>query len=66
LFSFKLIGANFAMRWKHHFQNEELSKLNNAFYFIDFNAEEKRTVVFNKTLFNSNTEILEHMNWPSH
>jgi hypothetical protein len=43
-------------------------ELNNAFYFIDFNAEEKRTVVFNKTTFQFKpTEILlEHMNWPSH
>jgi thioredoxin-related protein len=34
------------------FKNEELIKeLNNNFYFVDFNAEEKRTVVFNKTSF---------------
>jgi thioredoxin-related protein len=34
------------------FKNEEIiEELNNAFYFIDFNAEEKRTVVFNKTTF---------------
>ena len=34
------------------FKNEEIIKeLNNAFYFVDFNAEEKRTVVFNKTTF---------------
>jgi hypothetical protein len=38
---------------KHHFQGN-YQELNNAFYFIDFNAEEKRTVVFNKTTFNSN------------
>ncbi|RTY85167.1 thioredoxin family protein [Flavobacterium sp. LS1P28] len=34
------------------FKNEEIIKeLNAAFYFIDFNAEEKRTVIFNKTTF---------------
>ena len=34
------------------FKNEEIIKeLNNAFHFVDFNAEEKRTVVFNKTTF---------------
>jgi thioredoxin-related protein len=34
------------------FKNEEIIKeLNNTFYFVDFNAEEKRTVVFNKTTF---------------
>ncbi|MDI5948386.1 thioredoxin family protein [Flavobacterium yafengii] len=34
------------------FKNEEIIKeLNNTFYFVDFNAEEKRAVVFNKTTF---------------
>lgn len=34
------------------FKNEEIIKeLNAAFYFTDFNAEEKRTVIFNKTTF---------------
>jgi thioredoxin-related protein len=34
------------------FKNEELIKeLNNNFYFVDLNAEEKRTLVFNKTSF---------------
>ncbi|TDE31441.1 thioredoxin family protein [Flavobacterium ranwuense] len=34
------------------FKNEEIIKeLNNNFYFIHFNAEEKRNVVFNKTTF---------------
>lgn len=34
------------------FKNEEIIKeLNNTFYFVDFNAEEKRTVIFNKTTF---------------
>ena len=34
------------------FKNEEIIKeLNNDFYFINFNAEEKRTVIFNKTIF---------------
>ena len=34
------------------FKNEEIIKeLNTAFYFVNFNAEEKRTVVFNKTTF---------------
>ena len=34
------------------FKNEEIiEELNAAFYFIDFNAEEKRTVIFNKTTF---------------
>ena len=34
------------------FKNEEIIKeLNAAFYFIDFNAEEKRTVILNKTTF---------------
>jgi thioredoxin-related protein len=34
------------------FKNEAIIKeLNTSFYFIDFNAEEKRTVVFNKTTF---------------
>ena len=34
------------------FKNEEIIKeLNNAFYFVDFNAEQKRKVVFNKTTF---------------
>ena len=34
------------------FKNEAvISELNTAFYFVDFNAEEKRTVVFNKTTF---------------
>jgi thioredoxin-related protein len=34
------------------FKNEEIIKeLNTGFFFVDFNAEEKRTVVFNKTSF---------------
>lgn len=34
------------------FKNEEIiEELNKAFYFIDFNAEEKRTVAFNNTTF---------------
>lgn len=34
------------------FKNESIIKeLNNTFYFVDFNAEEKRTVIFNKTTF---------------
>jgi thioredoxin-related protein len=34
------------------FKNEEIIKeLNNTFYFVNFNAEEKRTVIFNKTVF---------------
>ena len=34
------------------FKNDEIiEELNNAFYFIDFNAEEKRTIIFNKTTF---------------
>lgn len=34
------------------FKNEEIIKeLNAGFYFVDFNAEEKRKVVFNKTTF---------------
>jgi thioredoxin-related protein len=34
------------------FKNEAIIKeLNTSFYFIDFNAEEKRTVVFNQTTF---------------
>ncbi|RBN49955.1 thioredoxin family protein [Flavobacterium psychrolimnae] len=34
------------------FKNEEIIKeLNTAFYFVNFNAEEKRTVVFNNTTF---------------
>lgn len=34
------------------FKNEEIIKeLNNTFYFVNFNAEEKRTVVFKKTAF---------------
>lgn len=34
------------------FKNQEIIKeLNNDFYFINFNAEEKRTVIFNKTTF---------------
>ncbi|MFV8377678.1 thioredoxin family protein [Flavobacterium sp. LB3R33] len=34
------------------FKNEEIIKeLNTALYFVNFNAEEKRTVVFNKTTF---------------
>ena len=34
------------------FKNEHIIKeLNNNFYFIDFNAEEKRTILFNKTAF---------------
>ncbi|QIH39045.1 thioredoxin family protein [Flavobacterium sp. Sr18] len=34
------------------FKNEEIiQELNTAFYFVNFNAEEKRTVVFNKTTF---------------
>jgi hypothetical protein len=44
-----------------------IEELNNAFYFIDFNAEEKRTVVFNKTFsIQTHGKLLEHMNWPSH
>jgi hypothetical protein len=49
---------------KHHFQNEGIIEELNNFYFIDFNAEEKRTVVFNnKTTFQFKPrEIpLEHM-----
>ena len=34
------------------FKNETIiTELNAGFYFVDFNAEEKRTVVFNKTTF---------------
>ncbi|MGO4904934.1 thioredoxin family protein [Flavobacterium sp. W20_MBD1_R3] len=34
------------------FKNEEIIKeLNTGFYFVDFNAEEKRTVIFNQTTF---------------
>jgi thioredoxin-related protein len=34
------------------FKNEAIiTELNTGFYFVDFNAEEKRTVVFNKTTF---------------
>jgi thioredoxin-related protein len=34
------------------FKNESIIKdLNNTFYFIDFNAEEKRTILFNKATF---------------
>lgn len=34
------------------FKNENIIKeLNNNFYFIDFNAEEKRTILFNKATF---------------
>ena len=34
------------------FKNEEIIKdINNTFYFVNFNAEEKRTVIFNKTTF---------------
>ncbi|RTY88353.1 thioredoxin family protein [Flavobacterium sp. RSP15] len=34
------------------FKNKEIiTQLNSNFYFIDFNAEEKRTVIFNKTSF---------------
>ncbi|SHN17982.1 thioredoxin family protein [Flavobacterium xinjiangense] len=34
------------------FKNENIIKeLNDNFYFIDFNAEEKRTIVFNKATF---------------
>lgn len=34
------------------FKNEEIIReLNNTYYLVDFNAEEKRTVVFNKTTF---------------
>ena len=34
------------------FKNEAIIKeINNTFYFVNFNAEEKRTVVFNKTTF---------------
>ena len=37
---------------KTTFKNEEIIKeLNTAFYFVNFNAEEKRTVIFNKTTF---------------
>jgi thioredoxin-related protein len=34
------------------FKNEHIIKqLNDNFYFIDFNAEEKRTILFNKAIF---------------
>lgn len=34
------------------FKNEAIiTELNTSFYFVNFNAEEKRTVVFNKTTF---------------
>ena len=34
------------------FKNQEIIKeLNNTFYFVNFNAEEKRSIVFNKTTF---------------
>ncbi|MFV5697081.1 thioredoxin family protein [Flavobacterium sp. ZT3R17] len=34
------------------FKNESIIKeLNNTFYFIDFNAEEKRTIIFNNASF---------------
>ena len=34
------------------FKNEGIiSQLNTNFYFVDFNAEEKRTIVYNKTTF---------------
>lgn len=34
------------------FKNESIIKeLNSTFYFIDFNAEEKRTILFNKATF---------------
>lgn len=34
------------------FKNEAIIKeLNTAFYFVEFNAEEKRKIVFNKTTF---------------
>ena len=34
------------------FKNKEIiTELNTGFYFVDFNAEEKRKVVFNKTAF---------------
>lgn len=34
------------------FKNENIIKeLNDNFYFIEFNAEEKRTIVFNKAIF---------------
>lgn len=34
------------------FKNKEIiTQLNSNFYFINFNAEEKRTVIFNKTIF---------------
>ena len=34
------------------FKKEAIIKeLNNTFYFVDFNAEEKRAIVFNKTTF---------------
>ena len=37
------------------FKNEEIIKeLNSAFYFVNFNAEEKRKVIFNKTTFQFN------------
>jgi hypothetical protein len=45
-------------------KQEIIKELNNAFYFIDFNAEEKRTVVFNKPFqFKPTGILLEHMNW---
>ena len=37
------------------FKNEDAIKLiNNKFYFIDFNAEEKRQITFNNTVFSFN------------
>jgi thioredoxin-related protein len=37
------------------FKNDAIIKeLNNAFYFVDFNAEEKRTIVFNNHTFKFN------------
>ena len=34
------------------FKNEAIIKeINNTFYFVNFNAEEKRSIVFNKTTF---------------
>jgi thioredoxin-related protein len=44
-------------------KQKELSKNSTTLYFIDFNAEEKRTVVFNKTTFQFKPTgiLLEHM-----
>jgi hypothetical protein len=49
---FKPIGANLSCDEKTTFKTGKSSRTQHDFYFIDFNAEEKRTVV--KPLFNSN------------